>query len=98
MDYVDAYYGENATLARSIYGKRAASSLIAAQATIRRRHEALKGPAAGRTDTPIPDEFADADGELSLAVDDDNAWERAEETIVNARTRNKTEELSAING
>jgi superfamily II DNA or RNA helicase len=98
MDYVDVYYGENATLARSIYGKRAASSLIAAQATIRRRHEALKGPAAGRTDTPIPDEFADADGELSLAVDDDNAWERAEETIVNARTRNKTEELSAING
>jgi superfamily II DNA or RNA helicase len=98
MDYVDAYYGENATLARSIYGKRAASSLIAAKATIRRRHEALKGPAAGRIDAPIPDEFANADGELSLAVDDDNAWERAEETIVNARTRNKTEELSAING
>jgi superfamily II DNA or RNA helicase len=98
MDYVDAYYGDNATLARSIYGKRAASSLVAAEATIRRRHEALKGPAAGRTDAPIPDEFAGADGELSLAVDDDSAWERAEETVVNARTRDKTEELSAISG
>ena len=98
MDYVDEYYGENATLARSIYGKRAASSLVAAEATIRRRHRALKGPAAGRTDAPIPDEFAGADGELSLAVDDDIAWERAEETVVNARTRNKAEELSAISG
>jgi superfamily II DNA or RNA helicase len=98
MDYVDSYYGENATLARSIYGKRAASSLVAAAATIRRRHGALKGPAAGRTDAPVPDEFSDADGELSLAVDDDNAWERAEETIVNARTRSKNEELSAISG
>ena len=64
---------------RSIYGKRAASSLVAAEATIRRRHEAVKGPAAGRTDAPIPDEFAGADGELSLAVDDDDAWERAED-------------------
>ncbi|MGC1909591.1 MAG: C-terminal helicase domain-containing protein, partial [Candidatus Dormiibacterota bacterium] len=64
----------------------------------RRRREALKGPAAGRTDASIPDEFSNADGGLSLAVDDDNAWERAEETIVNARTRNKNEELNAING
>ena len=98
MDYVDTYYGENATLARSIYGKRAASSLTAAEATIRRRHEAVKGPAAGRLDTPIPDEFATGYDELSLAVDDDEAWKRAEEVIVNARTRNKTEELSAISG
>jgi superfamily II DNA or RNA helicase len=96
MDYVDAYYGDNATLARSIYGKRAASSLVAAEATIRRRHEALKGPATGRTDTPIPDEFANGEGELSLAVDNDEAWERAEDALINARTRNKTEELGAI--
>jgi superfamily II DNA or RNA helicase len=96
MDYVDTYYGENATLARSIYGKRAASSLIAAEATIRRRHEALKGPAGGRVDTPIPDEFASGYDELNLAVEDDEVWKRAEDAIVNARTRNKTEELGAI--
>ena len=52
MDYVDAFYGENATLARSIYGKRAASSIVAAASTIRRREEALRGPASGRTDAP----------------------------------------------
>jgi superfamily II DNA or RNA helicase len=97
MEYVDTYYGENATLARSIYGKRAASSLTAAEATIRRRYEALKGPAAGRVDAAIPDEFASSDGELSLAVDDDEAWERAEKAVVNARTRDKTEELGAVN-
>jgi superfamily II DNA or RNA helicase len=98
MEYVDRYYGENATLARSIYGKRAASSLVAAEATIRRRHEALKGPAIGRTNGSVPDEFAAADGELSLAVDDDDAWERAENVIVNARSQSKGEELTAITG
>lgn len=96
MEYVDKYYGENATLARSIYGKRAASSLTAAEATIRRRRDALKGPAAGRGDTLVPDEFATGDEEPYLAVDDDEAWKQAEDAIVDARTRNKTEELSAI--
>ena len=50
----------------------------------RRRSGAATRPSrdprpAGPT-LPVPDEFAGADGELSLAVDDDNAWERAEET------------------
>lgn len=43
MDYVDAFYGADTTLAQSIYGKRAASSIVAATATIRRREEALRG-------------------------------------------------------
>ncbi len=98
MNYVDTYYGENATLARSIYGKRAASSLVAAEATMRRRHEALKRPASGRTDAPVPDEFAGTDGGLSLGVEDDDAWDRAEEVVVNARSHNKNEELAAIDG
>ena len=98
MDYVDTYYGDNAALARSIYGKRAASSLVAAEATIRRRHEALKGPAAGRTGAPVPDEFVGADGDLSLSVDDDDAWEAAENAIVAARSQDKPEEVSAIAG
>lgn len=98
MDYVDTFYGDNATLARSIYGKRAASSLAAAEATIRRRHDALRGPAAGRSDAPVPDEFADTDGGLTLAVEDDDAWQRAEDVVVNARTRNRAEELTAIDG
>lgn len=98
MDYVDVFYGENATLARSIYGKRAASSLVAAEATVRRRQESLKGSASARADAPIPDEFADLDGGVGLSVEDDDAWERAETVVVNARSRNKLEELTAVDG
>ncbi|PZF66093.1 hypothetical protein DEI81_00150 [Curtobacterium sp. MCBD17_013] len=96
MDYVDAFYGENATLARSIYGKRAASSIVAAAATIRRREEALRGPASGRTDAPVPEEFVGAGADLEFEVADDDAWHRAEETVVGARSRNKGEELDRI--
>ncbi|WP_072313382.1 helicase-related protein [Agrococcus sp. Marseille-P2731] len=96
MDYVDAFYGENATLARSIYGKRAASSIVAAAATIRRREEALRGPASGRTDAPVPEEFVGVGADLEFEVADDDAWQRAEETVVGARSRNKGEELDRI--
>lgn len=96
MDYVDAFYDENATLARSIYGKRAASSLAAAAATIGRRHEALRGPASARGNVVVPDELAGLGSEDYEAVEDDDAWQRAEETVIAARTRNKTEELDRI--
>jgi superfamily II DNA or RNA helicase len=95
MDYTDAFYGENATLARSIYGKRAASSFIAAAATIRRRTEALKGPAGGRGDVAPPEEFTDA-GEFSLAVEDDEVWQRAEIAVIGARSRDRKAELVRI--
>lgn len=99
MDYVDAFYGENATLARSIYGKRAASSIVAAMSTIRRREEAVRGPASGRTDAPAPEEFVGAggaDAEWQFEVADDDAWERAEDTVVTARTKDKGKELERI--
>lgn len=97
MDYVDSFYGENATLARSIYGKRAASSIVAAMSTIRRREEALRGPASGRTDAPAPEEFVGAGGgEWQFEVADDDAWRRAEETVVSARTKDKGKELERI--
>ena len=98
MDYVDNFYGENATLARSIYGKRAASSIVAAMSTIRRREEALRGPASGRTDAPIPEEFV-GDGagtDWQFEVADDDAWQRAEDTVVTARTKDKGKELERI--
>ncbi|MET8008500.1 helicase-related protein [Streptomyces sp. NPDC005271] len=98
MDYVDIHYGDNATLARSIYGKRAASALLAAATTIRRRQEALRGPAAARMGGLIPDEFADGSGAYNLAVEDEDAWSRAEDTLIGARTKDKAEELSAIDG
>jgi superfamily II DNA or RNA helicase len=97
MEYTDVFYGENATLARSIYGKRAASSFVAAAATIRRRTDALRGPAGGRGDVAPPEEFTDA-GELSLAVEDDEVWQRAENAVVRARSRDRKAELSAIDG
>lgn len=98
MDYVDTYYADNATLARSIYGKRAASAITAAAATIGRRREALKGPAAGRVGGPVPDEFSDGSGAVTLTVEDDDAWGRAEDVLVAARSKNKAEELAAIDG
>lgn len=96
MDYVDAFYGENATLARSIYGKRAASSIVAAVSTIRRREEALRGPASGRTDGPVPEEFVGAGTEWQFEVADDDAWRRAEEAVVSARSKDKGTELERI--
>ncbi len=98
MDYVDTHYGENATLARSIYGKRAASSLAAAAATVRRRAEMLRGPAAGRTAPLVPEEFTGSDGTVDLAVEDDEAWLRAEEALVRARSRDKGSELAVVEG
>jgi superfamily II DNA or RNA helicase len=91
MDYVDTFYGDNPTLARSVYGKRAASSLLAASETLRRRAAALKGPADLR--------MTDQDGfdlVSSDVVDDDDAWERAESAVVTARTRDKRGELEVI--
>lgn len=96
MDYVDAFYGENASLARSIYGKRAASSMVAAAETIRRREQALRGPASGRTDSAVPEEFIGNDDGLRFEVADDDAWRRAEDTIVGARSWNKNKELERI--
>src|SRR2546423_1434109 len=98
MDYTDAYYGETATLARSIYGKRAASSFVAAVATIRRRQAALKGPANARSDAAPPEEFEGLEGELSLAVEDDDVWQRAETAIVASKSKDKKAELAAIDG
>ncbi|MDB4872458.1 MAG: hypothetical protein JWL97_3462, partial [Gemmatimonadales bacterium] len=98
MDYVDTHYADNATLARSIYGKRAASALTAAAATIGRRQEALRGAASGRTGGPVPDEFTDGTGAFTLAVEDDDAWDRAEDVLVAARSKDKAEELSALDG
>lgn len=91
MDYVDAFYAENPTLARSIYGKRAASSLVAARETLLRRSAALKGPAdqRGGAEQDLADLFG-------AAVDDDEAWQRAEDAVVAARTRDKKRELDEI--
>ncbi|NBH08298.1 helicase-related protein [Amycolatopsis sp. SID8362] len=95
MDYVDAFYAANATLARSIYGKRAASSLHAAIATITRREAALNGAAHERRGPMVPDDLLTADG-LGAAADDDDAWARAEDALVTARTQDKRAELTRI--
>ena len=40
--------------------------------------------------------FIDEQGDISLTVEDDDAWERAETVVVNARSKDKPGELSAI--
>ncbi|MFI1381823.1 helicase-related protein [Embleya sp. NPDC020886] len=95
MDYVETFYADSATLARSIYGKRAASSLSAAAATLRRRQAALMGAAHERTH-PVPPEGLITLHGLGAAADDDEAWARAETALVAARTKDKPHELAKV--
>jgi superfamily II DNA or RNA helicase len=95
MDYVDTYYEDSATLARSIYGKRAASSLEAVAATLRRRSDALKGAAHERS-TPIAPVGLFSDAGLGSAADDDDEWAEAEDAVVSAKTKDKVGELTAV--
>lgn len=95
MDYVDTYYGDSTVIARSIYGKRAASSLHAVAATLRRRVDALKGAAAGRSEPMVPAGLM-LEGGLGDAADDDEAWAAAEDAVVGARTKDKAGELATI--
>ncbi|MEU4094894.1 helicase-related protein [Streptomyces sp. NPDC026673] len=95
MDYVDTFYADSAALARSIYGKRAASSLYAVASTLQRRQVALKGSAHERSQPAPPDDLITAAG-LGTAADDDEAWEKAEAALVAARTKNKSAELTRV--
>lgn len=95
MDFVDAFYEDNAILARSIYGKRAASSLHAAAATIRRREAALKGAAHERGTLVVPEGLLTPEG-LGEAAADDEAWIGAENALITVRTRDKGAELGRV--
>ncbi|WP_166784953.1 helicase-related protein [Cryobacterium sp. Hz7] len=95
MAYVDSYYSDNATLALSIYGKRVASSLYAAIATVKRREMALKGAANERSSPVLPEDFLSSET-FGSAIDDDEAWAEAEDALVRARTRDKTGELASV--
>lgn len=95
LDYVDTWYDDRATLARSIYGKRAASSLAAAVATLRRRRENLAASQAGTLAPPAPQGFDDA-RLAEAAVDDDESWDQAEDSIVAERSKDRRGELKAV--
>lgn len=95
LEYVNTWYDDRATLARSIYGKRAASSLAAAAATLRRRREALSATQAGNVAPPAPTGFDDA-RLVDAAVDDDDSWAIAEDSIVAERSRDRRGELKVV--
>lgn len=88
LDYVDTWYDDRATLARSIYGKRAASSINAAVETLRRRRDTLATGQAGQVPPPAPRGFDDA-RLIDAAVDDDESWEQAERSIVAERSKDR---------
>ena len=101
MKYAEEWYSENATLALSIYGKRAASCLPAAEATLGRRLEALSGSAAKRGHGQVPEAIAEGlrgDRLLSDAFVDPEDIARAEDVIVGAATWNKQGEIAAVTG
>lgn len=95
MRYVDEWYLGRSTLARSVYGKRAASSTRAVFETLKRRRDILEGGGGGRSDRPPPLGFDQEDlGGASL--DDDAAWEDAERTVVESASRDRRGELAEL--
>ena len=94
MEYVDTFYTRNPTLPRSVYGRRAASSLVAVRETLQRRIAAMQDVGSMRTgDIDAIDVF---DGDFSEAMADDEAWRRAEDAVVTARTRDRAAELAKV--
>jgi superfamily II DNA or RNA helicase len=99
MEYAQTWYGENSTLALSIYGKRAASCLPAAEATLRRRLEALSGSAAKRGLGQVPEAIAEGlrgDRSLSDGFEDPEELARVEDVLVGVATKDKQGEIEAI--
>jgi superfamily II DNA or RNA helicase len=93
MEYADSWYSDRSTLARSIYGKRAASSLYAARQTLVRRRDGLAGRQRDERHVPTGYDEPDFDG---ANLDDDEAWERAEDALVATASRSRREELAAV--
>ena len=102
MEYASSWYGKDSSLALSIYGKRAASSLIAAA---RDAHPPPGCPVGQRrcaaAPTLVPEGMAEGfrgDRPLSAAFEDPEDLERAEDVIVGASTRDKQAEIEAVAG
>jgi superfamily II DNA or RNA helicase len=95
MDYVDTWYDATSVLARSIYGKRAASCIPSALATLMRRAELLGASQVGKVDPVAPHGFdrPDFDG---ADVDSDEAWDAAERSVLGTRSRDRKAELEAV--
>jgi superfamily II DNA or RNA helicase len=94
MEYVETWYHES-ILPRSIYGKRAASSITAVLATLQRRAAALEGTQTGKV-SPFPPTGFDAEGFAGADVDSDEAWDEAENAVVEARSADRRGELAAV--
>ena len=99
MEYAGAWYGKDSTLALSIYGKRAASCLPAAIATLERRLACLHGSAASRNTAMVPEGLAEGlrgDRPFSAGFEDPEDLARAEEVIVGASSRDRRAEIAAV--
>lgn len=95
ISYVDDWYDDRSVLAKSIYGKRAASSITAAVRTLERRRDALGGTQSGHVAVPVPAGFDDPHL-AQAAVDDDDAWADAETSVIQARSKDRRGELTAL--
>lgn len=99
MDYAERWYGENSTLALSIYGKRAASCLPAVCATLERRLASVSGSARRRGLAQVPNAMAEGlrgDRVLTDAFEDPDELAQSEDVIVGAATHDKQREIKAI--
>ncbi len=100
MEFVDGYYQHALTIARIIYGKRAASSTAALRATLKRRLDALAGPAVGLGRTSADRRMLDAlggnDTSSGALTADDGRWDDLEDVVVNAGSTNRSAERATI--
>lgn len=94
MDYVDDFYPRNPTLPRSVYGRRAASSLIAVRETLQRRIAALQDSAG--TQRGGLEVIDMSSGDVPDAAGDDDAWNRVEDAVTSARPGDRVAELTRV--
>ena len=100
-DYVIDYYGGALTIARIIYGKRAASSTAALQGTLQRRLQHLSGQdltLAGAIDPRMRAllEGRDTGESTSDVAEDDERWRDVEDQVIGARSLNRREEIREV--
>ena len=101
MQYVEDWYGREAILALSIYGKRAASSLESVLLTLGRRLDVLRGHHRDPHEEVLPGELAAGlrgDRSLSDAFDDPSMGGRAEDWLTHAAPRDRNAELEVVAG
>lgn len=94
LDYCDRYFDDPSGLVRSVYGKRAASSLYALSETLGRRADRLRG--RGGSSGPAVRGLVQPLDPADLADDDDEMQDDLEDRVNAVRSTDASAEIGAI--